>query len=69
MPLVVVDVCESCGRSKGEKHKATEPRPTMEQLEEWICDGVAEATDGCRVEPDGTCEHGHSSWLMVLGFV
>ena len=63
------EVCESCGRVKGEKHKATEPKPTMEQMFEWVGDGVAEATDGCRVEPDGICEHGHSSWLMVLGYV
>lgn len=63
--------CESCGRNigGGEKHKATEPRPDLDQLEEWSNDGVAEATDGCRVEPDGRCEHGHASWLLVLGFI
>lgn len=69
MPLVDVEICESCGRHRGERHKATESRPTMEQLEEWVGDGIAEATDGCRVEPDGFCEHGHNSWLVVLGWV
>ena len=45
----------------------TEPEPSMEQLEEWMFDGVCEATDGCLVEPDGECEHGHVSWLRHYG--
>ncbi len=32
-------------------------------------DGGCEATDGCWVEPDGTCPHGHPSWLRKLGLV
>ena len=28
-----------------------------------------EATDGCRVEPDGICEHGQPSWLLHLGSI
>lgn len=28
--------------------------------------GGCEATDGCWVEPDGVCEHGHPSWLVWL---
>ena len=44
-------------------------RPDFETLEEWDMDGVAEATDGCRVEPDGVCEHGHPSWLLALGMI
>lgn len=43
--------------------------PSIEQLEEWMMDGVAEATDGCRVEPDGVCEHGCESWLLKLGCI
>ncbi len=43
--------------------------PCPSKLEHWVNDGVAEATDGCAVEPDGTCEHGKSSWLLVLGFI
>lgn len=61
--------CESCHRKKGEKHKATEQEPSMEQLHEWVIDGVAEATDGCSVEPDGRCAHGHSSWLIMKGLI
>ncbi|WP_433635471.1 hypothetical protein [Nocardia sp. CA-120079] len=44
-------------------------KPSLEQLKMWVSDGVAEATDGCRVEPDGTCEHGRKSWLLELGYI
>ena len=43
--------------------------PSIDQIEEWTFDGVAEATDSCRIEPDGVCEHGHKSWLLILGFL
>ena len=50
------------------------PQPTVEQpdietLMEWSDDGECEATDGCWVEPDGTCEHGHDSWMVYLGMI
>jgi hypothetical protein len=69
MALVAVAECESCGRRQGEKHRATESRPDMDELEEMMSEGVDRATDGCDVEPDGVCEHGHSSWLLVLGLI
>lgn len=47
----------------------TAAEPTFDELEEWVNDGVAKATDGCYVEPDGTCEHGHPSWLLKYGIV
>ena len=43
--------------------------PSMEQLEEWMLDGICEATDGCMVEPDGRCPHGQLSWLLELGLM
>jgi hypothetical protein len=43
--------------------------PTMEELEEMVYDGIATATDGCEVEPDGTCEHGKPSWLLQMGLI
>ena len=43
--------------------------PSQEQLEEWIYNGVSEATDGCPVEPDGECPHGYPSWLLQLGLI
>ena len=50
------------------------PTPTVEepdddQIEAWLMDDIAEATDGCQVELDGTCPHGHPSWLRRLGLV
>lgn len=44
-------------------------QPTMETITEWLDGGVAEATDGCIVETDGTCPHGCESWLIKLGFI
>jgi len=43
--------------------------PSIETLERWMADGIAEATDGCRVEPDGYCEHSCPSWLLELGLI
>lgn len=44
-------------------------QPSMATLIALSDDGKGMATDGCIVEPDGTCEHGHDSWLIVLGFI
>jgi hypothetical protein len=43
--------------------------PTMEDLKYWTFDGVCETPCGCRVEPDGFCEHGNKSWLLLLEMV
>ena len=47
----------------------TTEEPDLETIEEWDGDGGAEATDGCWVEQDGVCEHGHPSWLIRLGMI
>lgn len=47
----------------------TTDQPDLTTLEDWLLDGEVEATDGCIVEPDGTCEHGHPSWLLRLGVI
>jgi hypothetical protein len=58
-----------------EPHMATAyPAPTIDQpdfeeLQEQTNDGIVDTTDGCQAEPDGTCEHGHPSWLLRLGFI
>jgi len=44
-------------------------RPSLKTLERWSMDGVAKATDGCTVEPDGVCSHGAKSWLLVEGLI
>jgi hypothetical protein len=69
MARVAVEQCETCGRKQGEKHKATERVPSTARLMAWMNDGVCGATDGCVVEPDGHCEHGHSSWMLRLGLI
>jgi hypothetical protein len=46
-----------------------EKEPTIEQLIAWEANGMCEATDGCVVEPDGTCEHGAISWMRVMEFI
>lgn len=43
--------------------------PTVRKMQQWADDGVAEAVDGCRVEPDGKCQHGSPSWLVALGHI
>ena len=43
--------------------------PTIALLQEWEAEGGCEATDGCWVEPDGRCEHGCPSWLLVMGLI
>lgn len=50
--------------------KPTVPEPDFVALAGFIFDACAEATDGCPgVEPDGSCEHGHPSWLRRLGVI
>lgn len=41
--------------------------PTLDTLIVWSNAGYCKATDGCKVEPYGTCEHGCESWLLNLG--
>jgi hypothetical protein len=47
----------------------TVDEPDMGQLEEWSADAVCEATDGCIVEHDGVCQHGHRSWFLHFGLI
>ena len=49
--------------------KPTTPMPTEEELIEWFMDSGCESTDGCWVEHDGICPHGHPSWLIKLGLI
>lgn len=45
------------------------PEPSFKTMERWSAAGIAQATDGCKVEPDGTCPHGARSWLLVKGLI
>ncbi len=44
--------------------------PDVQDLWDWVDEyGQCTATDGCWCAPEGTCEHGHPSWLVVLGLI
>lgn len=47
----------------------TVDEPSTDELEEMVDEGIALATDGCSVEPDGVCPHGAESWLIALGMI
>lgn len=47
----------------------TTDEPDGDDLMEMVMDSVVEATDGCQVEPDGICPHGHPSWLLRMGLI
>ena len=55
--------------TKEEQEMTTKKTPSLKTMERWLMDGVAKATDGCRVEPDGECPHCAKSWLIVLGYI
>jgi hypothetical protein len=67
--------CASCGAGIDPaigriRHRSTRQRPSYATMERWERErGGCEATDGCWVEPDGHCEHGHQSWQLRLGLV
>ena len=45
----------------------TVPRPDIEEMMmRFLGNGVCEATDGCAVEVDGVCIHGHPSWFHII---
>ena len=43
----------------------------LDQLGRWMHAGIVPALceDGCEVEPDGRCEHGHPSILLAMGII
>jgi len=43
--------------------------PDDDELQEMVSDGYCEATDGCEVESDGVCPHGHPSWILRMGLI
>jgi|WetSurMetagenome_2_1015567.scaffolds.fasta_scaffold68019_5 hypothetical protein len=49
--------------------KITTAEPSMRTMNDWEAKGTAKAVDGCKVEPDGHCQHNAPSWLLVLGYI
>lgn len=65
----LVDVDWLADRSTIKKDGSFSAVPDEDELQEWMEEGGCEATDGCWVEPDGTCPHGCKSWLLELGWI
>jgi hypothetical protein len=49
--------------------KKKKKAPSIKTMQRWLYDGVAKTPCGCRVEPDGYCNHGKPSWLIILGLI
>lgn len=67
--LMVASVSVKAGQAAREPKPAAPKQPSIATMERWISNGVAKATDGCTVEPDGHCEHGKPSWLLQMGVI
>ena len=47
-------------------------RPSLEEImrDDWDRGGCyAACAEYCFVEPDGHCEHGRPSWMLVMGVI
>jgi len=40
--------------------------PSVKTLAKYMDDSICPTPDGCKVEPDGTCQHGWNAWLLIL---
>jgi hypothetical protein len=69
MPVTHEPDTSTSARPEGGWPEPTDDHPTEDELEVMVYDSVVDATDGCSVEPDGTCPHGHPSWLIHLGYI
>lgn len=69
MPVTHEPETSASERPKGGWPEPTDDRPSYDELEGMVYDSVVDATDGCSVEPDGVCEHGHPSWLIRMGLI
>lgn len=58
------------GRDASKYPEPEDDQPSEQELEDMVL-GMEDAlaTDGCVVEPDGVCPHGHPSWPLRLGLI
>jgi hypothetical protein len=63
--------CQDCGATVEDEELPQPEPPGPDALMRWEAEGFCEAAcpHGCLVEPDGTCPHGHPSWLLVMGLI
>lgn len=67
-PITLREVKAKLSNKRATQEKEAESsEPSLDQIFEWLSEGVCEATDGCQVEPDGTCPHGCKSWALEMG--
>jgi len=68
-PLTEKEVESLSNTRKSQYPIPTVSEPSFEELEEWAMDSVCQATDGCLVEHDGHCPHGHPSWMLYYSLI
>ena len=56
-------------RTRRRRNPTPKKPPSIATMTRWMNTGIAKATDGCKVEPDGYCPHGKPSWLIKLGYI
>ena len=69
------EIVKKPGKQPG-KPATSRKVPSIRTLSKWVENGVAKATDGCKVESDGCkvesdgyCEHNQPSWLVYLNLI
>ena len=68
--LDAIDVHDPSTFPGGQYPTPTGKEPSVDALYSMMVGMIAtETTDGCIAEPDGVCEHGHPSWLVVLRYI
>lgn len=56
-------ILDQIPRNPSLRPRPTTDRPSFEELSVMVLgDGPVPATDGCEVDPDGICPHGHVGW-------
>ena len=68
--LDAIDVRDPSTFPSGQYPTPTVKEPSVDELYSMMVGMIdSETTDGCIAELDGVCEHGHPSWLVVLGYI
>ena len=63
------DELDRCSTALREHPIQSMYKPSLEDFSEWVVDSICPTPDECEVEPDGTCEHGYPSWMLLAGII